>query len=76
MHKLTGYPNRWGQKQGAATAAAFPAEASGVDLVELCWSPELDVVPPGLVLAGVDSLAALEWARGRRVEHVTGKAVR
>jgi hypothetical protein len=61
---------------GAATVAAFPAEASGVDLVELCWSPELDVVPPGLVLAGVDTLAALEWARGRRVEYVAGKAVR
>lgn len=60
----------------AATAAAFPAEACGVDLVQLRWSPELDFAPAGLVLAGVDGLEALDWARGRGVEYVTGKAVR
>lgn len=64
----------------AAIAGAFPPAATGIDHAELAWQPELGATTPAaiglpaehVVLTGVDDIAALDWARGHAVPHVSG----
>jgi hypothetical protein len=61
----------------AATAGAFPPEATGIDLLQVTWHPGLAHLPAGrIVLAGADTTAALDWARAHGVAYVTGALVR
>ena len=67
-----------------ATAGAFPPAATGIDHLELAWRPELaatDLATLGLaarhiVLADIDSTAALDWARAQRIPLGTGTLAR
>ena len=66
------------------TAGAFPPDATGIDHLQLAWRPELagtDLATLGLaarrtVLGGVDSIAALDWARVQAIPLLTGSIVR
>ena len=63
-----------------AIAGAFPPEATGINHVELAWRPELATTTLAMlslpaantVLAGVDTAAALDWARAQTIPYVTG----
>ena len=63
-----------------AIVGAFPPEATGINHVELAWRPELAITTlaaiglpaKNTVLAGVDTSAALDWARAQGVPYVTG----
>ncbi len=65
-------------------APAFPAEPGGFDHLELGWEPLLGETTLGrlglpaerVVLCGVDSAAAMDWARGQGIALVTGPFAR
>jgi hypothetical protein len=65
-------------------APAFPAEPGGFDHLELAWDPVLDsttlarlgLPAERVVLCGVDSAAAMDWARGQGITLVTGPFAR
>lgn len=65
-------------------ARAFPAETTGFEHMELGWDEvlagtalvALGLPPERTVLSGVDSPAALDWARGQGIALVTGRLAR
>jgi len=63
----------------AALLPALPVAQTGLDLVELRWSPELAMAPPSVdpatvVLAGADTEAAIGWGRSRGIALFQGAA--